>query len=526
MVLAVVLVTIGAIAAVVTWVDVSALGRAIRSLVSSPSMTVGALGAFAVAFLLRAVAWTRVLPGLGLAHAWAALHVALGGNHVLPLRLGESLRVVSVVRRAPIGLAEAAASTVTLRAADALSVLGLVVLFGGTTVIGPGVAIVILAVVVAAAAAGLAWMLRLRVRGTTRIPGPLVLGATVCAWAAEAVLVWIVAHAAGIDLGYADAVFVTAVAVTAQIVAIAPGGFGTYEAATVAAYISLGHDPGTALAAALAAHALKTLYSLVVGGIALVRPAPSLLGRIRLPHRTPPRPRRGPVAPDAPVVVFFPAHDEEATVGDVVERVPARVAGHPVVRIVVDDGSTDDTAARAAAAGAEVVSHGANRGLGAAVRTGLAAGVSRDAAAVVFLDADGEYAPEELERVIEPILAGRADYVVGSRFTGDIEGMLPHRRFGNRVLTFLLSWVARRRIADGQSGYRALSSTAAACAEIVHDYNYAQVITLDLLAKGFVYEEVPISYRFRSEGRSFVRPGRYLAAVVPAVYREINAAVR
>ena len=119
--------------------------------------------------------------------------------------------------------------------------------------------------------------------------------------------------------------------------------------------------------------------------------------------------------------------------------------------------------------------------------------------------------------------AGEADYVVGSRFAGTIEHMRPHRRFGNKVLSRLLSVVARRRIDDGQTGYRAFSPAAARAAEVVHDFNYAQVLTLDLLAKGFRYHEVPISYRFRTNGESFVKLGRYLRKVVPAVYRELNA---
>jgi hypothetical protein len=101
--------------------------------------------------------------------------------------------------------------------------------------------------------------------------------------------------------------------------------------------------------------------------------------------------------------------------------------------------------------------------------------------------------------------------------------MRVHRMAGNRLLTAWLRFTARRHdITDGQSGFRAFSAAAAAEAEIVHDYNYAQVLTLDLLAKGFRYAEVPISYAFRQHGRSFVRPGRYLRFVVPAVYREVN----
>ncbi len=237
----------------------------------------------------------------------------------------------------------------------------------------------------------------------------------------------------------------------------------------------------------------------------------------------PPRPPRRPAPADAPVVLVLPAHDEAATVGAVVGRVPAAVAGHPVLVIVVDDGSSDATAAAAEAAGATVVRLARNRGLGAAVRAGLASAVSYGAAAVAFCDADGEYAPEELERVVAPVLAGTADYVVGSRFAGRIEAMRPQRRLGNRLLTLALRWVARTPVTDGQSGYRALSLAAARAAEIVHDYNYAQVLTLDLLAKGFAYAEVPITYRFRTSGRSFVRLGPYLRRVVPAVACELRS---
>ena len=124
--------------------------------------------------------------------------------------------------------------------------------------------------------------------------------------------------------------------------------------------------------------------------------------------------------------------------------------------------------------------------------------------------------------MIEPILRGDADYVVGSRLRGSIRRMLPHRRLGNIVLTRILRFIARRPISDGQSGYRAFSREAAADAEIVHDFNYAQVLTLDLLAKGYRYGEVPISYSFRRSGRSFVKPLQYARRVVPAVGRELN----
>lgn len=229
----------------------------------------------------------------------------------------------------------------------------------------------------------------------------------------------------------------------------------------------------------------------------------------------------------APVFVFLPAHDEAATVASVVQRIPAHVSGHPVTVVVIDDGSRDATAEEAERAGAEVLAFAENRGLGAAVRTGLATGVARRAAAIVFFDADGEYAPEELSRLVDPILTGMADYVVGSRFAGEPRAMRPHRWVGNRVLTLAVRALVRRHgvrgLTDGQSGYRALSLEAAAAAEVIHDFNYAQVLTLDLVAKGFRYAEVPISYAFRQHGRSFIRLGGYLRQVVPAIVAEVRS---
>jgi glycosyltransferase involved in cell wall biosynthesis len=221
-------------------------------------------------------------------------------------------------------------------------------------------------------------------------------------------------------------------------------------------------------------------------------------------------------------VLFLPARDEAPRVAAVVERVPCSVLGRPVVVVVVDDGSTDDTAQVARAAGARVVD-GGGLGLGAAVRLGLAEALLLGAAVIAFCDADGEYDPAELPVLAGSILDGDADYVVGSRFAGRIRRMHPHRRAGNQVLTRWVRWLTRLPVTDGQSGFRALSPAAAASAVLVHDYNYAQILTLDLVGKGFRYAEVPITYAFRRSGKSFVRLGRYLRQVIPAVWRELQA---
>lgn len=607
----VVVVSVAAVVVVSISVDTAAVVDTVGAARDQPGGVAVALGAFGLAFVLRAWAWRLVLPQLGFGHALAGIHLALGGNHVLPLRLGEPLRVASVVRRAGTGLSAATASTVALRATDLLTVvvLGLVAAPAAVAATAGGVLPVAVAAVCAAALVGWLWLRRLaghrgdihgyneeasprqavrplgqvlpgaaaislsaaNPRQRTRplaqvLPGAAAISLSAFAWLAESVLVWQAAHWAGLNVTPAEAMGVTAVSVAAQVAAIAPGGFGTYEAAAVAAYVALGHDAGDALVAALAAHAAKTAYSVVAGVIAMFVPSPSLAGHLRLRRRAEPPPAthavtavqpaahattdiRDPLTQPAPtdagvgmdlgnapiesrgttaraadpVVLFMPAHNEEESVAGCVRRAPASVCGHPVRVLVISDGSTDATACRARAAGAEVIELSENRGLGAAVRLGLAASLERDAVAVAFCDADGEYPPEELAALVTPIISGDADYVVGSRFLGKIEHMRPHRRVGNLVLTRILSIIARERISDGQSGYRAFSRQAAAHAEIIHDFNYAQVITLDLLAKGYRYAEVPISYRFRTTGQSFVKLGPYLRRVIPAVHRELNA---
>lgn len=514
--------TIPVIWVILALADLDALGATASALVSDPLGATIALAAFGTAFLIRAWAWTRLLPGLGLGQAWAGLGMTLAGNHLLPLRLGEPLRIVSVVRRTPIGWSEAAASTITLRAAD-VATIGIFAVVLGTRAIGANHAMTfaVIALALLAVAGGIYWMKQMPDR--VRLPGPAVILSVALAWIAESAVVWYAARWAGLELGYTEAVLVTSAAVVAQVIAITPGGFGTYEAGGVAAMAALGYEPSIALAVVLTSHALKAAYSITVGGAGAFIPEPGFFGRLRLPKRRGPRDRQA--APgDGPVVLFMPAHDEAGSVRAVAERVPTTVCGRPVQCIVVDDGSTDMTVSEAVAGGARVVSMESNLGLGAAVRRGITEALDAGASAVAFCDADGEYAPEELERLVKPILTGNADYVVGSRFKGDIRRMLPHRRLGNRILTGILSWIARETISDGQSGYRAFSPETAKAAEVIHDFNYAQVLTLDLLAKGFRYLEVPISYSFRETGTSFVKLGRYLRRVAPAVWQELNTA--
>jgi glycosyltransferase involved in cell wall biosynthesis len=205
---------------------------------------------------------------------------------------------------------------------------------------------------------------------------------------------------------------------------------------------------------------------------------------------------------------------------DVLAAIPRAHIPNALV-IVVDDGSTDDTAGVAYRSGADiVVSHEHNRGLGAALRTGIATALQHDAAAAVYIDADGEYDPADIPAMLRPVLHGSADYVLGSRYRGRLRGQRLSRLVGNKILNVVVTVLSGHVISDGQTGLRAFSRRALESAEIIHDYNYAQVLTLDLLKKGMRLEQVPITYQTRKHGRSFVGP-QYLWRVPVGILREV-----
>lgn len=160
------------------------------------------------------------------------------------------------------------------------------------------------------------------------------------------------------------------------------------------------------------------------------------------------------------VAVIIPAWNAAHTIGDVVVRILAAVPGATV--LVVDDGSADDTATRALAAGAAVASHETNRGKGSALLTGLAAATAlAGVQLVVTLDADGQHPPEHIPDLLAPILRGEADLVVGAR-RRDARLMPAGRRFTNWLSSALVSRALGQRVPDSQSGFRAMTRRVAA----------------------------------------------------------------
>lgn len=199
------------------------------------------------------------------------------------------------------------------------------------------------------------------------------------------------------------------------------------------------------------------------------------------------------------ISVVIPALNEEAAIGSVVGEVPRELVGEI---IVVDNGSTDNTAAVAAAAGARVVRE-LRRGYGSACRAGARA--AGDAEVLVFLDGDRNEDPREMDRVLGPVLAGEADLVIGSRVRGGAApgALTPQQRTGNRVVTTLLRWLYGLRLSD-VGPFRAIPARVLEDLGMEHPtYGWPVEMIVKAARRGYRIVEVPVSCRPRV-GRSKV----------------------
>lgn len=194
----------------------------------------------------------------------------------------------------------------------------------------------------------------------------------------------------------------------------------------------------------------------------------------------------------ARVAVVIPALDEERALPLTLAELPP--VGH---RIVVDNGSRDATAARAREAGAVVVSE-PRRGYGRACQAGIAEAHRRGAAIIVFLDADHSDHPAELPLLVEPILRGEADLVLGDRTARAARGaLLPQQRVGNAVASFLIERTTGHRFRD-LGPFRAIRAEALQALGMVDPtFGWNVEMQLKALRHGLRVQEVPVSYRPR-----------------------------
>jgi len=219
--------------------------------------------------------------------------------------------------------------------------------------------------------------------------------------------------------------------------------------------------------------------------------------------------RSSTLAPGA-LAVVVPAYRAAATVGDVITRVQAANPGATV--LVVDDGSDDDTATHALAAGAAVASHEQNQGKGRALGSGLGAAVALEGMRyVVTLDADGQHPPERIADLLAPLMAGEADLVVGAR-DRDPRVMPAPRRLTNWLSSTLVSRAIGTAVPDSQSGFRAMTRAVAAQVRPAGQrYEFETEFLFAAAAGGFRIGAVPIPTVYGTSVSHFRSVGDTLA---------------
>jgi glycosyltransferase involved in cell wall biosynthesis len=233
----------------------------------------------------------------------------------------------------------------------------------------------------------------------------------------------------------------------------------------------------------------------------------------------------------APVVVVIAALDEQDGIGSVLEGIPAEACGCRVDTLVVDDGSTDRTSEVSRGHGVHVARLERNCGHGIALRVGYQLAREHGAEYIVTLDADGQWDPHELPRVLEPLVAGEADFIIGSRVLGATETEDSFRQAGVHVFAALVRLLTGVKVTDTSSGYRAMK------AEITGKVRQEQVqyqtseLLIGAIFQGYRIAERPIVMHKRvagvsKKGNNVLYGFRYARVILKTWWRERAAARR
>jgi glycosyltransferase involved in cell wall biosynthesis len=220
-------------------------------------------------------------------------------------------------------------------------------------------------------------------------------------------------------------------------------------------------------------------------------------------------------------LAIVPAFNEAESIAEVVTEI--RDHDENIEVLVVDDGSTDATAAVASSAGARVLRLPVNLGIGGAVQAGYLYAFERGFDLAVQVDGDGQHDAGELGRLLEPITSGRADLAIGTRFAGPRLYRAPFaRRIGIGLFATLVSLRVRQRMTDTTSGFRAVNRRGIRLFAADYPHDYPEVEAVVTAARGDLRVcEVPVAMRQRAAGRSSITTVRsfyYVVKVLLALF--------
>jgi glycosyltransferase involved in cell wall biosynthesis len=222
------------------------------------------------------------------------------------------------------------------------------------------------------------------------------------------------------------------------------------------------------------------------------------------------------------VIIQIPCYNEEATLGLTVSELPRRLAGVDRVEwLIVNDGSRDRTIEVAKACGVDhIVNFQHNQGLAKAFMAGIEACLQAGADIIVNTDADNQYCAEDIPKLIQPILDGRAEIVVGARPIQDIKHFSPVKKFLQKLGSWAVRVASKTNIPDAPSGFRAISREAALRLNVFNEYTYTLETIIQAGQKGMAITYVPI------KTNDYLRPSRLVKSIPVYVQRSLITIIR
>jgi glycosyltransferase involved in cell wall biosynthesis len=222
------------------------------------------------------------------------------------------------------------------------------------------------------------------------------------------------------------------------------------------------------------------------------------------------------------LVIQIPCYNEQEALPIALAALPTSIPGIDQIEVlVIDDGSTDDTVRVAYAHGVKhVVSHSSNKGLARAFMLGIQASLQREADIIVNTDADNQYCADDIPALIQPILAGRADMVIGARPISTIEHFSPIKKLLQLAGTAVVRLVSGAKVDDAPSGFRAFSRNAAVTLNVFSRYTYTLETIIQAGQKNLTVVSVPV----RVNGE--LRPSRLVSSIGSYVRKSVTTIVR
>ncbi|KKQ51437.1 MAG: Glycosyl transferase family 2 [Parcubacteria group bacterium GW2011_GWD2_38_11] len=216
------------------------------------------------------------------------------------------------------------------------------------------------------------------------------------------------------------------------------------------------------------------------------------------------------------LIINLPAFNEEEKIGETIQRIPRKITGVDEIFVqVIDDGSKDKTAKVAKDAGADFVfSHDVNRGIGVTFRTATEKALENGADIMVNIDADGQFNPDDIAKIIAPILAGEVDMTSADRFGEHKAKNMPAAKYYlNRFAAWIIGWFMNYPIKDLTCGFRGYNRETLLRLNLPGAFTYTQEVIIDALGKDLKIKWIPVEVTY-FEGRK--------SRVVRSIYKYVN----